>query len=66
VLREFVAQIILRYAIPAIVLTDQGAKFLGEILKNACVLLKIKKIQSTTFHPESKVGLAKSHRVLTE
>ena len=64
--REFVAQVILRYAIPAIVLADQGAKFLNEMFKNVCILLKIKKIQSTAYHPETKVGLARSHRVLTE
>jgi len=31
-----------------------------------CKLLSIKKIQNTTFHPESNDNLERSHRVLTE
>jgi hypothetical protein len=35
------------------------------VFKNTCKLLKIKKIQSTDFHPESQ-GSIESHRVLAE
>lgn len=43
--REFVAQVILEYGTPSIVLTDQGSNFLSDIFSNTCKLLRIKKIQ---------------------
>jgi transposase InsO family protein len=48
------------------VLTDQGTNFLSDVFRNTCKLLKIKKIQSTEFHPETNGGLERSHRVLAE
>lgn len=64
--RESVAKIILRYGISAIVLIDQGANFLREMFKNVCKPLKINKIESTAYHPESKIGIERSHRVVPE
>jgi transposase InsO family protein len=52
--REFVLQVILRHGAPRTVQTDQGSNFLSEMFKNTCKLLRIKKIQSTAFHPESQ------------
>ena len=63
--REFVAQLNLEYGIPVTVLTDKCANFLNKMLK-VCKSLKIKKIQTTAFHSESKCELERSHRVLTE
>ena len=44
---------------------DQGANFMSEVFRNTCNL-KIKKIQSTAFHPESQGSIERSHRVLAE
>jgi len=33
---------------------DQGTNFTNEMFKNTCKLLKIEKIQTSTYHPESK------------
>jgi transposase InsO family protein len=66
VAREFVTQIILKMGTPNKILTDQGSNFLSEIFKNTCKILKIKKLQTTTFHPKSNGGLERSHRVLKE
>ena len=52
VAREFVSQVILRMGAPAKILTDQGSNFLSETFKNVCKMLKIKKLQTTAFHPE--------------
>jgi hypothetical protein len=41
-------------------------KLLSDLFKNMCKLLKIKKIQTTAFHPESNGSLERSHRVLAE
>ena len=39
---------------------------MSEVFQHSCRLLKIKKIQSTAFHPQSQGGLECSHRVLAE
>jgi hypothetical protein len=57
----FVEKIVLLYGTPRILQTDQGANFVSEMFKNTCNLLKIKKIQSTAFHPESQGSLERSH-----
>jgi hypothetical protein len=51
---------------PKQVLTNQGANFLSDVFKNVCKLLRIKKLQTTAFRPESNGGLERSHRVLAE
>jgi hypothetical protein len=66
VARVFVENVVLRYGTPQILQTDQGANFMNEMFKHTCNLLKIKKIQSTSFHPESQGGIERSHRVLAE
>jgi hypothetical protein len=64
--RAFVEKIVLVYGTPQIVQTDQGANFMSEVFRHTCNLLKIKKIQSTAFHPESQRSVERSHRVLAE
>lgn len=66
VAREIVLNIILKMGTPKQILTDQGADFLSDLFKNTCKLLKIKKLQTTPFRPESNGGLERIHRVLAE
>lgn len=66
VAKQFVSEVILKYGTPSELLTDQGSNFLSELFKNVCKLLKIRKVQTTAFHPESNGGLERSHRVLAE
>ena len=66
VARAFVANIVLKYGTPRILQTDQGANFISEVFRNTCKELKVKKIQSTAFHPESQGSIERSHRVLAE
>jgi hypothetical protein len=66
VAKEFVLNIVLKFGAPAQVLTDQGSNFLSDLFKSTCKLLKIRKIQTTAFHPESNGSLERCHRVLTE
>lgn len=63
---HFVTGIICIYGLPEALITDQGANFLSELFKNTCKLLRIKKIQTTSYHPESNGALERSHRVLEE
>ena len=66
VAKKFVLNIVLKFGAPAQILTDQGSNFLSDLFKSMCKLLKIKKIQTTAFHPESNGSLERNHRVLTE
>ena len=54
VARAFMANIVLKYGTPGTVQTDQGANFIGEVFRNTCKILKIKKIQSTAIRPGRK------------
>ena len=47
-------------------MTDQGSNFLCELFTNVCKLLKIKKLKSTAFHPQTNGCLERTHRVLLE
>jgi hypothetical protein len=66
VARELVLNIILKIGTPKQILTDQGTNFLSDLFKNVCKLLRIKKLQTAAFRPESNGGLERSHRVLAE
>jgi hypothetical protein len=66
VAREFVTNIVLKMGAPRHLLTDQGTNFLSDLFKSTCRMLKIKKIQTTAWRPESNGGLERSHRVLGE
>ena len=47
-----VEEVILKFGIHQMILTDQGSNFLSEIFTNVCKLLKIKKIKCTAYHPQ--------------
>jgi len=64
--RVFVEEIVLKFDIPQVLLTDQGSNFLSELFTNVCKLLKIKKLQSTVFRPQTNGALERTHRVLVE
>ena len=57
---------LLRYGTLRILQTGEGAKYISEVFRNTCKILKIKKIQSTAFHSKLKGSMARSHRVLAE
>ena len=64
VAREFVLNIVLKYGIPEVILTDQVANIFSELFTNVCSLLQIAKFQTTAFHPASNGGLERGHRVI--
>jgi len=63
VAREFVRNIVLKFGALEVSLSDQGLNFLSELFRNTCKLLRIKTINTTSFHPESNGGLERVHRV---
>ena len=44
VARKFVRNIVLKFGIPEVVLTDKGSNFLNKIFENTCKLLRIKRV----------------------
>ncbi|PNF18074.1 hypothetical protein B7P43_G03322 [Cryptotermes secundus] len=66
VAKAFVEEVVLKFGIPQVLLTDQGSNFLSELFANMCKLLKIKRIKTTAYHPQSNGALERTHRVLVE
>lgn len=66
VAREFATKIILEYGIPDKILTDQGTNFISETFKNICKRLKIEKIRTSAYYPESNGALERTHKTLAE
>jgi len=64
--RVFIEEIVLKFGIPQVILTDQGSNFLSELFTNVCKLLKIKKLKTTAYHPQTNAALERIHRVLVE
>ena len=49
--REFVTRIIVQFGVPKNLLTDRGANFTSSLIKETCKLLKIKKLQRSSYNP---------------
>lgn len=61
---KFIEHVILIYGIPNQILTDQGTNFMSEIFKRVCKLLKIEKMNTTAYHPESNGAIERTHKTL--
>lgn len=66
VAEKFVTLIVCKHGLPETILTDQGTNFLSSLFSETCKLLKIQKLQTTPYHPESNGALERSHRTLAE
>lgn len=66
VARALVQEVVCKYGAPETILSDQGTNFLSATFKEMCKLLRIRKIQTTAYHPESNGALERSHRTLAE
>lgn len=62
--RALVHGLILRFGIPKIVVSDNGSNFIAETMKEVMKLLKIKKILTTPYHPQSN-QVERYHRSLS-
>lgn len=59
----FYNEIISRYRIPGILITDRGSNFTSDLFKRVCKLLKIKRILTSAYHPQSD-SVERNHRDL--
>lgn len=63
--RAFVEHFVCLHGIPDSIVTDQGREFMSKIF-TTCKLLKIDKINTTAYHPQSNGALERSHTTLAE
>jgi hypothetical protein len=66
VAKVFVEEIILKFGIPQVILTDQGSNFLSNLFANVCKLLRIIRIKTRSFHPQTNRSFERTHRVLVQ
>jgi hypothetical protein len=62
--KAFVEEIILKFGIPQVLLTDQGSNFLSELFSNECKLLRVKRIKTSAYRPQTNGALERTRRVL--
>lgn len=61
--RAFVENVILKFNIPQKLTSDNGSNFTAELFKQTVKLLKIKKINTTAYHPQANM-VERYHRTL--
>lgn len=66
VAKAFITQIIARHGVPKQLLTDQGRNFVSSLFQNVCKFLRIEKLQTTPYHPETNGMIERSHRVFND
>jgi hypothetical protein len=64
--REFVVRIITQYGVPKKLLTDRGASFMSGLIKETCKLLKIQKLQTSSYHPQGNGICERMHILLID
>jgi len=63
---HFLRHIVLLYGIPQFIVTDQGSQFMSDIFRRLCKLLKLNKLNTTAYHPESNEALERTHKTIVE
>jgi hypothetical protein len=66
VVLNFMRYVILQYGIPSSIVIDQDTQFTGDIFKRLCKLLKIHKLNTSAYHPESNGSLERAHKTMIE
>lgn len=66
VARALVERFICIFGIPDSILSDQGSNFLSKLFIEVTKLLKIHKLTTTAYHPQTNGSLERSHRTLAE
>jgi transposase InsO family protein len=54
-----------RYGVPNQLLSDRGPNFLSNLIKEVCILMGIKKINTTAYHPQTDGLVEHFNRTLT-
>ncbi len=64
IVRLFIEKVICRFGEPRRLLTDQGSSLTGEFMQDVCKIMQIKKIQTTSYHPQTDGLVERMNRTL--
>ena len=62
----FFNEFVTKYGVPTIIHSDQGANFEGEIVREMCKLMDVKKSRTTQYHPKGNAGPQRFNRTLLD
>ena len=60
-----VENVVCRHGVPAQLLSDRGAVFLSQLMKEVCEVLGVKKVNTTAYHPQIDGLVERFNRTLT-
>ena len=60
--RAFISSWVLRFGVPALLTSDRGAQFTSSVWSEVCSVLRITRIQTTSFHSQSNGIIERFHR----
>jgi hypothetical protein len=66
IVRAFVTKIITQFGVPKKLLTDIGVNFTSALIKETRKLLKIQKLQTSSYHPQANGICEKRHKLLVD
>ena len=66
VAKVFFEDIITRFNIPKVLVTDNGTNFTSKLFSEVCKMLGVKKVHISPYHPQANGSLERSHRPLAE
>jgi len=64
--REFVTRIITQFDVPKKLLTERGAAFTSALIKETCKLLKIQKLQTSSYNSQANGVCERMHKLLID
>jgi hypothetical protein len=62
----FLSHVVLLYGIPQNIVTDQGTQFMSDVFTTLCKLLKLKKLNTSAYRPESNGALERAYKTMVE
>ena len=66
VARTLMRDVASRYGVPVVIHSDKGANFEGNVMKQLCQLLGMKKTRTTAYHPQSDGLVERMNKTLME
>ena len=63
---EFVMRIITQFGVPKKLLTYRGTNFTSALIKETCKLLKIQKLQTSSYNPQANGVCERMHKLLID
>lgn len=64
VAKSFTENVILKFGIPEVIMSDLGSEFVNEVLTKVSKMLGIRHHKTTAYHPQSNGILERSHSIL--